>query len=141
MRNIRAMSTTEGATPNTDLGNLVRTTRTTLGMTQEDLAAEVGKTRQWVIQVEKGIWNNGGKRVSLTPENAIKLGLALGRDVQDFLLAGEVPIEKWPDLSHISSKTDKVRLIDITSLTPHQQALIESIVHELKHQPTESDPT
>lgn len=99
----------------------------------------MGKTRHWVIQVEKGIWNNGGRRVSLTPENAIKLALVLGREPEDFLIAGDVPPEKWPDLSHISSKTDSVRVVDITSLTPKQQALIESIVYELRTTNTESD--
>lgn len=110
-----------------------------LGMTQEDLAEEMGKTRQWVIQVEKGVWNNGGRRVSLTPENAVKLALILGRDPQDFLIVGDVPVEKWPDLSHISSNIDTVRVVDISSLTQKQQALIESIVYELKTNNTESN--
>lgn len=139
MRNVWAMQTPNNKTPNKPLADLVRTSRALLGMTQEDLGAEVGKTRQWVIQVEKGVWNNGGTRVTLSPENAIKLGLALGKDIRDVLLAGEVPPENWPDLSHISSNQSNLRLVDVTSLTPHQQALIESIVHELKTTRTESD--
>lgn len=132
---MRAMSTA----PNHDLGNLVRSQRTMLGMTQEDLAEEMGRTRQWVIQIEKGVWSNGNRRVSLKPENAIKLALILGRDPQDFLIAGDVPPEKWPDLSHISSTEARVRVIDISSLTQKQQALIESIVYELKTNNTESN--
>ena len=37
-----------------DWGNVVRDRRTDLSMTQEDLAAMVGKTRQWVIRFETG---------------------------------------------------------------------------------------
>lgn len=139
MRNIRAMQTPNDRTPNKYLADLVRTNRAALGMTQADLGEAVGKSRQWVLQVEKGAWTNGGKRVTLSPDNAIKLGLALGKDIEDILLAGEVPAEEWPDLSHISSNQSNLRLVDITSLTERQQVLIESIVDELKRENTESD--
>ncbi|MDK8795889.1 helix-turn-helix transcriptional regulator [Corynebacterium sp. MSK041] len=120
------------ASPNTRLGNLVRSQRSILGMTQEDLAEKMGKSRQWVIQIEKGVWNNGKQRVSLTPENAVKLALILDGDPQELLMVGDVPIEKWPDLSHFKSLEDNRRLVDITGLTSKQQALIESLVYELK---------
>lgn len=92
----------------------------------------MGKSRQWVIQIEKGVWNNGKQRVSLTPENAVKLALILDGDPQELLMVGDVPIEKWPDLSHFKSLEDNRRLVDITGLTSKQQALIESLVYELK---------
>ena len=37
-----------------DWGNVVRDRRMELRMTQEDLAAIVGKTRQWIIRFETG---------------------------------------------------------------------------------------
>lgn len=38
----------------TDFGNVVRDRRIALGMTQEELAERVGKTRWWVLRFETG---------------------------------------------------------------------------------------
>lgn len=37
-----------------DWGNVVRDRRTALGLTQSDLADQVGKARQWVVRFESG---------------------------------------------------------------------------------------
>lgn len=37
-----------------DWGNIVRDRRTDLGVTQEELAARVGRARQWVVRFESG---------------------------------------------------------------------------------------
>lgn len=125
--------------PNTELARLVRDRRLELGITQEDLAKALGKSRYWVIQVEKGVWNNGGIRVSLPAQVAVDLAVELGLDKERVLLAAGVEFEKWPNLSHISSNGDKLKILNITSLTPRQQAIIESAVHEYKRLNQESD--
>lgn len=38
----------------TDLGALIRDRRTKLDMDQKSLAAKVGVSRQWIVEVEKG---------------------------------------------------------------------------------------
>jgi len=38
----------------TDLGGLIRDHRTKLGLDQKSLAAKVGVSRQWIVEVEKG---------------------------------------------------------------------------------------
>src|SRR5438309_707332 len=40
--------------PTSILGQLIRDARTTRGWSQSELADKVGKSRQWVLQVEKG---------------------------------------------------------------------------------------
>jgi HTH-type transcriptional regulator/antitoxin HipB len=37
-----------------DLGALIRDRRTKLGLDQKSLAAKVGVSRQWIVEVEKG---------------------------------------------------------------------------------------
>ena len=37
-----------------DWGNIVRDRRTDLGLTQADVAARIGKARQWVVRFESG---------------------------------------------------------------------------------------
>jgi HTH-type transcriptional regulator/antitoxin HipB len=38
----------------TDLGALIRDRRTKLGLDQKSLAAKVGVSRQWIVEMEKG---------------------------------------------------------------------------------------
>lgn len=38
----------------TDLGAIIRDRRTKLGMDQKSLASQVGVSRQWIVEVEKG---------------------------------------------------------------------------------------
>ena len=38
-----------------DLGALIRDSRTKLGLDQKSLAEKVGVSRQWIVEIEKGI--------------------------------------------------------------------------------------
>ena len=119
--------------PNMTLARLIRSARQDLGMKQTDLAVAADRSRHWVTQLEKGVWYKSGERFTLDGDNALRLALVLNLDPVKGLRAGEVPLERWPDLSKIRSHNASVRVVDISSLTVQQQNLIERLVDELKH--------
>lgn len=123
----------ENSTPNSDLANLVRVKRKALGMTQEQLAESMGKTRSWVIRVEKGIRPDRDTPIELDAANSLKLAAVLALDPVEVLKAGRVPRNQWPNLSNYRSSSDIVRVIDVTTLTSEQQDMIERVVDEFKH--------
>lgn len=125
--------------PNMRLANLVRNARLDLDMKQEDLAAAVGKSRHWVAQIERGAWYRTGEPFTLDGDNALRLALSLNLDPVEVLRAGQVEVGRWPDLSKIRSNSASVKSIDISSLTPEQQDLIERLVDELKHPTSRND--
>ncbi|QNE90296.1 helix-turn-helix transcriptional regulator [Corynebacterium incognita] len=113
------------------LGELVLTNRKRLGLSQAELASQVGRTRHWVIQLEKGSWYEG-KEFKLDPDMAVKLAAILDVDPVEVLEAAKVPATEWPDLSHTRSNSAKVQTVDITALSPQQAKLIRTLVDELK---------
>lgn len=58
-----------------DLGNVVRDRRRDRGMTQSELAAAVGMSRQWIVRFENG---NAG---TATVEHVLRLTEALELDL------------------------------------------------------------
>lgn len=125
MRNICTMN------PN-ELGNLIRRARKQNGLTQDTLADLIGKSRWWVIQLEKGESYSTGKGLGLEPLMCVKLADILNIDPADVLFAAGIPKAKWPNFSNIVSKSDSVRTVDMTSLTLDQARLINALVEELK---------
>lgn len=132
---------TSTSEPNMKLANLVRNARLDLDMKQEDLAAAVDKSRHWVAQLERGSWYRTGEPFTLDGDNALRLALALNLDPVEVLRAGQVEVSRWPDLSKIRSNSASVRSLDISSLTPEQQDLIERLVDEFKHPTSGNDTT
>ena len=59
-----------------DWGNIVRDRRTDLGMTQGEVAARIGKARQWVVRFESG---HAG---SASLDSLVKLAEVLDLDVR-----------------------------------------------------------
>ena len=59
-----------------DWANLVRRRREALGLTQADLAAQVGMSRQWISRFE------GGAAAAARLDNALELLAALDLDAQ-----------------------------------------------------------
>lgn len=123
----------ENSTPNYDLANLVRERRKELGMTQEQLAAAVGKARSWVLRIERGSRPDRSKPMALDASNAVKLAAVLGLDPVVVLQAGRVPSTEWPNLSNYRSTFDSVQVVDVTSLTADQRDIIERVINEFKH--------
>ena len=60
-----------------DLGAVIRDRRTKLGLTQESLAAKVGVSRQWIVEVEKG---KPRAEIGLVLRTVEALGITLGSD-------------------------------------------------------------
>lgn len=130
---------TSTSEPNMKLANLVRNARLDLDMKQEDLAAAVDKSRHWVAQIERGAWYRTGEPFTLDGDNALRLSMALNLDPVEVLRAGQVEVARWPDLSKLRSTSASVKSIDISSLTPEQQDLIERLVDELKYRTSRND--
>ncbi len=118
--------------PNLKLGNMVRKARLALGMTQQQLGAAMGKSRHWVGQLERGEWYERSV-FTLDGDTAVRLAVTLNLPPAEVLHAGRVPKDRWPDLSKIRSVNARVKFVDITTLTPHQQDIIESLVDEFKY--------
>ena len=115
------------------LANLARNARLDLDMSQQDLATAMDKSRHWVAQLERGSWYRSGEAFTLDGDNALRLAMTLNLDPVEVLRAGQVEVNRWPDLSKIRSHSASVRTVDISSLTPQQQDLIERLVDELKY--------
>jgi HTH-type transcriptional regulator/antitoxin HipB len=60
-----------------DLGALIRDRRNELGITQEELAEQVGVSRVWIVAVEKG---KSSAQVDLVLRTVRQLGLVLRVD-------------------------------------------------------------
>lgn len=128
MGNISTME----ATTNNSFGTLVRAGRRKLGITQQQLADMVGRSRKWMVQVEKGERYDTTEDMQISPDMVVKLALILDIDPVEALYAVGAPKDTWPDFSHIRSTSDNVRVVDITSLTPEQAKLIEGMIDEFK---------
>jgi HTH-type transcriptional regulator/antitoxin HipB len=61
----------------TDLGALIRDRRTKLGLDQKSLAAKVGVSRQWIVEVEKG---KPRAEIGLVLRTVDTLGIQLAAD-------------------------------------------------------------
>ena len=133
----------ESTDPNLLLANLIRTARLDLDMSQADLAVAMDRSRHWVAQLERGAWYKDGEPFTLDGDNALRLAMTLDLDPVEVLRAGRVDVSRWPNLSKIRSHSASVRVVDISSLTPQQQDIVERLVDELKHPTstnTESEP-
>lgn len=116
---------------NHELAAMVSTARARLGMSQEELAEVMGKSRFWVIRLEQGR-QRSGVPFSLDANQAMKLSAVLDLNPATVLRAGRVPESRWPDLSHINSNDGSVKILDVSSLTAQQRDMIERVVNELK---------
>lgn len=139
--NVTAMTNNEETAPTeknhpNELGDLVRVARKRLGLTQDELATQLDKSRWWVIQLEKGesyySAKTNSRGVKIEPMMCVRLADILNLDPADVLFAAGVPKSDWPNFSNIISKSDSVRAIDVTSLTLDQARLIKGLVEELK---------
>jgi HTH-type transcriptional regulator / antitoxin HipB len=61
----------------TDLGALIRDRRSKLGLDQKSLAAKVGVSRQWIVEVEKG---KPRAEIGLVLRTIDSLGIQLAAD-------------------------------------------------------------
>lgn len=113
------------------LGELVRAERKKQGISQADLAKAMGRSRSWMIQLEKGEWYGEEREFTLEAEYAVKLARLLDISPRIVLKLGKVPQNQWPDLSYTLSNGDTIRTIDITDLTDEQATLVRQLVHEL----------
>ena len=114
------------------ISDLVRQRRRDLGMTQDDFAKAVDRTRFWVINLEKGESRQTGKPFEVEPLMCVRIADVLALDPVQVLTAAKIPESEWPNFSNIVAKSDFVRHIDITRLTIKQQDLITALVDELK---------
>lgn len=73
----------------------------------------------------------------LDGDSALRLAMTLNLDPVGVLRAGQVEVSRWPDLSKLRSENTSVRTVDISSLTPQQQDLVERLVEELKYATSE----
>lgn len=128
--NIPCMS--EEISHTSPLSDLVRRARKNIDLTQSELGEAIGKSRWWIVQLEKGAWYVNGKGFALEPMMCLKLADVLGLDPVAVLSAADVPKNDWPDFSNMVAKSDSVRRIDITTLTPAQTRLVAGLVDEFK---------
>lgn len=112
---------------NKALGAFIRTARMAQEIKQSELGADLGRSRFWVMNLEKGEEN-----VTVTPEQALAMAGILQLDPYKIMRLAGIPESRWPDVSKIRSNTDSLNAVDTTSLTPDQVALIENLVMELK---------
>ena len=130
---------TSNTQPNMLLANMARNARLALDMSQEDVALAMDRSRHWVTQLERGTWYKNGETFTLYGDNALRLALTLDLDPVEVLRAGQVELERWPDLSKVRSNSDSVKSIDISSLSPQQQNIIERLVDEFKYPTSGND--
>lgn len=119
-------------TTNTKVGALIRQRRRAMGLTQEELAKEIGKSRKWLLQVERGLNYTTEKTTYLSPDMCVKLAAILDVDPVDMLLAADIPKGDWPNFSYIRSNSVKIQTVDITTLTPAQAKIIRDLADEFK---------
>jgi HTH-type transcriptional regulator/antitoxin HipB len=79
----------------TDLEALIRDRRTTLGLDQKSLAAKVGVSRQWIVEVEKG---KPRAEIGLVLRTIATLGIQLAADG-----SGKTKDSQGPDPVDINS--------------------------------------
>lgn len=111
---------------------MVRNARAELGMNQTELGELMGKSRHWVVQLERGASYDTDKEKRYHAETCIRLAAILNLDPIAVLHAAHVPSELWPDLSHMYSNSDIISTIDVTALTQNQQKLVRELIEELK---------
>ncbi|WP_222863827.1 helix-turn-helix domain-containing protein [Corynebacterium urealyticum] len=109
-------------------GRMVRAARESLGMSQTDLGAALGRTRQWVWRLETASDPKARWPVGLTPLLAAVLQIS----PRDLLIAAGIPEENWPDLASVSSNGTNLVVIEATGLTERQINLLRSIAEEFR---------
>ncbi|AHI23385.1 helix-turn-helix domain-containing protein [Corynebacterium vitaeruminis] len=119
-------------TTNNSFGALVRAGRNKLDITQQQLADMVGRSRKWMVQVEKGERYDTSEDMRIDPDMVVKIALILDIDPVEALYAVGAPKDTWPDFSHLRLASDNVRVVDITSLTPEQTKLVEGMIDEFR---------
>ena len=114
------------------LANMVRNARAELGMNQTELGELMGKSRHWVVQLERGASYDTDKEKRYQAETCVRLAAILNLDPVSVLHAAHVPSDLWPDLSLMYSNSDIISTIDVTALTQTQQKLVRELIEELK---------
>lgn len=114
------------------VSDLVRTSRRSLNMTQEELAKAVDKSRGWIIQLEKGARYKEGALFTLEPMICLRLADVLNLDPTVVLTAADIPKSEWPNFSNMVAKSAIVKTIDVTTLSHTQERLIRDLVEEIK---------
>lgn len=115
-----------------ELGNMVRNARVGLGINQTELGRLIGKSRHWVVQLERGLSYDTEKEKRYQPETCVRLAAVLNLDPVEVLHAARIPSTMWPDLSYMYSKSGIISTIDVTALTEIQQKLVRELIEELK---------
>jgi HTH-type transcriptional regulator/antitoxin HipB len=85
-------------TPN-DLGSAIRDRRRRLNLDQSDLARQIGVSRKWIIDVEKG---KPGAEIGLVLRTLDALGLRLALDTAEGNATPAVPVA---DIDKILDRT------------------------------------
>jgi len=114
------------------ISDLVRNRRRELDMNQADFAKAVGRTRFWVIDLERGEARRTGKPFEVEAMMCMRIADVLALDPVEVLTAARVPEDEWPNFSNIVAKSDFVMHIDITRLTSRQRDIVTGLVDEFK---------
>ena len=69
-----------------DINSRVMQARIEAGMTQTELGEKIGKTKQWICELEKG-------RIKLSYENGIQIAEATGKPADFFYHGGQAEID------------------------------------------------
>ena len=89
-----------------DLGTIIRDRRKSLGLDQATLAAPVGVSRQWVVEVEKG---KARAEVGLALRTLRVLGLELRATVAGSAQAGTVSAAGLIDIDSVVDRAREPR--------------------------------
>lgn len=99
-------------------------------MTQTDLGEELGRSRQWVAQLEGARFGN--RPFAIEPQDLVQIALILNVSPVHLLEVSNLPKGQWPNLSYMRSNDVNIRTIDLTNLSDNQIRLIEGLVAEFK---------
>lgn len=96
-------------------------------MTQQQLGDQLGRTRQWVADVEHF------RRMESWPVGmTTRIAALLDLDPRVLLIAAGVPEKDWPHISNTSSIDGRLHTVDLTGLTDRQIKLIYDLVAEFR---------
>ncbi len=85
-----------------DLGAAIRDRRRHLNLDQSDLASQVGVSRKWIIDIEKG---KPRAEIGLILRTLEALGLRLSVDQSSLIREGEIPGITLPDIDEVLNRT------------------------------------
>lgn len=111
-------------------GTMVATKRKSMRMTQEELGAQLGRSRWWVARLESNGERGGAGGVhEVTPAMWSKIAAVLDLDLHELLVAADVPTGEWPIDANVSSINASVSL---DGLSDEQAKLIIDLTNQLR---------